>query len=169
MLKVKVSYFYYERCASMVSQIGFGNTNFSPTMFSNPYLKDLESIVDNGVMPEINNNLTTDTFSFSETPQAANNSDGITNCLIDKDKNVAFTETGNRYKKTNKGKVGGAIIGTLAPIATKLLTKGAMKFKPLAIACSALGLAGAGAGALVDTVTNTKRAQSADENTVQIA
>ena len=39
-----------------------------------------------------------------------------------------------------------------------------MKFKPLAIACTALGLAGGAVGALVDSITNTKRAQAADEN-----
>lgn len=169
MLKVKVSYFYYERCESMVSQVGFNNTSVSsPAMFSNPYLKDLENLLDNGVMPQMNNNLTADTFSFSgNTP--ANDPDGITNCLTDKDTNVAVTEAGNRYKTTNKGKIGGAIIGALAPIVTKLLTNGAMRFKPLAIACTALGLAGAGVGALIDTITNTKRAQAADENAVQTA
>ncbi len=153
----------------MVSQVGLGNT---PCMFTNPYLKDLENIVDGNLFDNVPqmNNLNADTVTFNEqTKTAANDPDGLTNCLTEKDTNVATTETGNRYKTTNKGKFWGAILGTIAPVATKLLTKGAMKFKPLAIACSALGLAGLGAGALVDSITNTKRAQAADENAVNQA
>ena len=153
----------------MVSQVGLGNPT-TCCMFQNPYLKDLENIVDGNIfdnMPPINNNLQADTVTFNgQTKTAANDPDGLTNCLIEKDTNVATTETGNRYKTTNKGKIFGGILGAIAPIATKLLTKGTMKFKPLAIACTALGLAGSAAGALVDSITNTKRAQAADENTV---
>lgn len=172
MLKVKVSYFYNERCVYMVSQVGLGNSTCC--MFSNPYLKDLENIVDGNNlfenMPPINNNgLQADTVTFNGQTKTAADPDGLTNCLTEKDTNVAITETGNRYKTTNKGKIFGGILGAIAPIATKLLTKGAMKFKPLAIACTALGLAGGAVGALVDSITNTRRAQAADENAVNQA
>ncbi len=85
------------------------------------------------------------------------------------DKNVALTEYGNPYKKTDAAKNTLAFLGFLAPVVGKLgqLFKGGkvaelFKFKQLAIACPAVALAGYGIGTLVDGFINTQRAKAAD-------
>lgn len=85
------------------------------------------------------------------------------------DKNVALTEYGNPYKKTDTAKNTLAFLGFLSPAVGKLgqLFKGGkfselFKFKQLAIACPAVALAGYGIGTLVDGFINTQRAKAAD-------
>ena len=85
------------------------------------------------------------------------------------DKNVALTEYGNSYKKTDAAKNTLAFLGFLAPVVGKLgqLFKGGkvaelFKFKQLVIACPAVALAGYGIGTLIDGFINTQRAKAAD-------
>ncbi len=94
-------------------------------------------------------------------------------CLAAKDKNIAYTENNNPYKKTNTAKTAGAFLGFLAPAAGKIVKlfqggsfKDLFKLKHMAIACPALALAGLGVGYLIDGYTNSKRAAKADENAI---
>lgn len=91
--------------------------------------------------------------------------------LNNMDKNVALTEYGNPYKKTDTAKNTLAFLGFLSPVVGKLgqLFKGGkvselFKFKQLAIACPAVALAGYGIGTLVDGFINTQRAKAADNH-----
>ncbi len=166
MLKVKVSYFFIGRCEIMVSQINLDNS-YATKICYNPYLRNLEELLENknnAGLIQSQNNLNCDTCSFSGGVKDPND---ITNCLVEKDPNAVTTEEGNTYKKTNTGKILGGIIGTAAPIVTRLITKAGFKFKPVAIACSALGLAGTAVGAVVDAFTNAKRAEAADNKVQQ--
>ena len=106
-----------------------------------------------------------------QTPETSSELDGY---LVQQDKNIAYTENGNSYKKSNSGKVLGAIAGFFAPLAGKVIDlfkggsiKNLFKLKQLAIVCPAIALAGLGVGALVDGFTNSKKAQAADANASQ--
>lgn len=86
------------------------------------------------------------------------------------DINVAQTEQGNTYVKTNAYKKSGAVLGLLAPVAGKFvqLFKGGkfselFKMKQIAIACPVVGLAGLAVGSLIDSYVNSQRAKAADE------
>lgn len=175
--------------------------NFTPTV--NNYNDDimmskLDSIFANsGMQQNLNNNITNSqmqyqnnnnntnpTFSSSQQlqqtqPQMQNPNSSelemneLDGYLAAKDKNIAYTENNNPYRKTNAAKSAGAILGFLAPVGGKIVKlfqggkfKDLFKFKHLAIACPALALAGLGVGYLIDGYTNTKRAEKADENTM---
>lgn len=94
--------------------------------------------------------------------------------LIQRDKNVAYTENNNAYHQSNTAKKAGAFLGFLAPMGGKIVKlfqggkfKDLFKFKQLAIACPALALAGLAVGSLVDGYINSKRAKEADMNATQ--
>lgn len=107
--------------------------------------------------------------TFTSNPQEGASASELDNYLVTQDNNLAVTENGNAYKKSNNGKTIGTIAGFLAPIGSKLVSlfkggniKNLFKFKQLAIVCPALALAGFGIGALVDGFFNSKKAQAAD-------
>ncbi|MCM1339843.1 MAG: hypothetical protein NC191_09250 [Muribaculaceae bacterium] len=143
------------------------DSSYATKLCYNPYLRNIEEALENRNSTNVfnNNALNYDTCSFSG---AAKDPNDVTNCLVEKDVNAATTESGNTYKKSNLGKILGGILGAAAPVVTRLITKTGFQFKPLAIACSALGLAGAGVGALIDSFTNSKRAEATDNNTAQV-
>jgi len=158
----------------MVSQVGF-NSN------TNNYLMGLNGLPAGGYQDDFlansigitnNNTLQTDTVSFrgKQNPNETKMQNELTNCLLERDKDIAYTENGNGYKKTSTGKVLGTIGGFIAPIGMsllKLLTEGgglknALKLKQLAITCPALAAIGLGIGAFIDNIKNNNRAQTAD-------
>lgn len=101
--------------------------------------------------------------SSVETPEELNN------YLLARDKNIATTENGNIYRKTDKNKGTFTLLGFLAPLAGKVVQlfkggkfKDLFKFKQLAIACPVVALAGYGIGTLVDGYINSQRAKAAD-------
>jgi len=116
---------------------------------------------------------TTPQLSFTQSAQGQQQDNGeLAGYLTQRDKNVAYTESGNRYTKTGTGKVACGILGFLAPLGSKIvsLVKGGsfkelFKFKQLAVACPVLAAAGIGIGAVIDGFINSKRAQAADTQT----
>ena len=120
------------------------------------------------VQTSTQNPLTLNTqFQTSQTQQL--DTGELAGYLQQRDKNVAYTENGNRYQKTNAGKTIGGVFGFLAPVAGKIKSwfrggnfKDLFKFKQLAIVCPALAAAGIGAGALIDGFYNNKKAAAAD-------
>lgn len=86
----------------------------------------------------------------------SNATDQLTGCLADQ----------NSPKKSNIGKLIGAIGGFLAPLAGKIVglckgqsAKTLFNFKQLAITCPLIGAAGLGVGVLVDSYLDTKNAK----------
>ena len=74
---------------------------------------------------------------------------------------VDYTKSGNPYKKASFGKKSGAVLGFLAPIAS-LLISGSKEWKELFKTCPLLAIAGFGIGYLVDSCTESNRANAAD-------
>lgn len=86
----------------------------------------------------------------------SNATDQLTGCLADQ----------NAPKKSNIGKLIGAIGGFFAPLAGKIVglckgqsAKALFNFKQLAITCPLIGAAGLGVGVLVDSYLDTKNAK----------
>ena len=114
------------------------------------------------------------TANYSNVNFCANNGANVNagelkNCLLERDKNIVTTDKGNSYKKVNTGKILGSIVGIASPIVGALIKNKGLaglltnNWKTLAISCPALGLAGLAVGAIIDNITNTKKAQKADE------
>lgn len=74
---------------------------------------------------------------------------------------VDYTKSGNPYKKASFGKKSGAVLGFLAPIASHLIS-GSKEWKQLFKTCPLLAIAGFGIGYLVDSCTESNRANAAD-------
>lgn len=74
---------------------------------------------------------------------------------------VDYTKSGNPYKKASFGKKSGAVLGFLAPIASHLIS-GSKEWKQLFKTCPLLAIAGFGIGYLVDSCTESNRANVAD-------
>lgn len=74
---------------------------------------------------------------------------------------VNYTKSGNPYKKASFGKKSGAVLGFLAPIASHLIS-GSKEWKQLFKTCPLLAIAGFGIGYLVDSCTESNRANAAD-------
>lgn len=128
-----------------------------------------------------NNSQTVETPKMQQKPEISNLSadekltaEQLQSELINRfdrsDSNVAQTEQGNTYVKTNAYKKSGAVLGLLAPVAGKFvqLFKGGkfselFKMKQIAIACPVVGLAGLAVGSLIDSYVNSQRAKAADE------
>ena len=86
----------------------------------------------------------------------------LNGCLADtQSDDVDYTKSGNPYKKASFGKKTGAVLGFLAPIAN-LLATGSKDWKQLFKTCPLLGIAGFGIGYLVDSCTESNRANAAD-------
>lgn len=86
----------------------------------------------------------------------------LNGCLADaQSDDVDYTKSGNPYKKASFGKKAGAVLGFLAPIAN-LLATGSKDWKQLFKTCPLLGIAGFGIGYLVDSCTESNRANAAD-------
>lgn len=162
----------------MMANIDFSQIGAASTGNANANTPAVQSQLTGNLSTEQNNSLTAKTpvLSFkgndanpvNETRQEQNELDGY---LVQKDKNVGYTESNNRYVKSNGYKKAGFVAGLLAPMTGKIvkLFKGGkfkelFRFKPLAIACPAVALAGLGIGALLDGHINSKRAKAADEN-----
>lgn len=79
---------------------------------------------------------------------------------------VDYTKSGNPYKKASFGKKSGAVLGFLAPIASHLIS-GSKEWKQLFKTCPLLAIAGFGIGYLVDSCTESNRANAADATAKQ--
>lgn len=86
----------------------------------------------------------------------------LNGCLADtQSDDVDYTKSGNPYKKASFGKKSGAVLGFLAPIASHLIS-GSKEWKQLFKTCPLLAIAGFGIGYLVDSCTESNRANAAD-------
>lgn len=86
----------------------------------------------------------------------------LNGCLADtQSDDVDYTKSGNPYKKASFGKKSGAVLGFLAPIASHLI-RGSKEWKQLFKTCPLLAIAGFGIGYLVDSCTESNRANAAD-------
>ena len=86
----------------------------------------------------------------------------LNGCLADtQGDDVDYTKSGNPYKKASFGKKSGAVLGFLAPIASHLIS-GSKEWKQLFKTCPLLAIAGFGIGYLVDSCTESNRANAAD-------
>ncbi len=99
------------------------------------------------------------TPAFTSNPQQPD-MNGLNGCLTDN----------TQAKKSNIGKVAGASLGFLAPIAGKIVDvckgqafKDVFKVKQLAVTCPILGVVGLGVGMLVDGFLNSKREKTVDK------
>lgn len=177
----------------------FSNSSVNPNSIfsftSNPLQPVTNNYEDDFMMPDfLKLGNTTDTFQLSDSQNNVNEEQNVDQnkelgssenpelqnqkntenqlsgySLSSMDKNIALTEYGNPYKKTDTAKNTLAFLGFLAPVVGKIgqLFKGGkfselFKFKQLVIACPAVALAGYGIGTLVDGFVNTQRAKAAD-------
>lgn len=161
---------------NLMPNINFSTNNYDNDIMLPSFLKtDTTSFTSttNEQEPIIQTSIGNNPINTSEIPQATENdpiAEGLKGALAEPTGNIALTENGNPYKKTNFWKKALATTGFLIPIAGRVnkLAKGGkfkelFKFKPLAIACPAIALAGFAIGALADACTNSKRAKAADE------
>lgn len=101
-----------------------------------------------------------------QNPQFTGQSE-LNGCLADaKDEDIDYTKSGNPYKKASFGKKSGAVLGFLAPIASSL-AKGSGNWKELLKTCPLFAIAGFGIGYLIDSCTESNRANAADAATNQ--
>lgn len=156
--------------------INFSTNNYENDIMLPSFLRtDTTSFTSttNGQEPIIQASIGNNPTNTSEIPQATSNdpiAEELKGALSEPAGNIALTENGNPYKKTNFWKTTLATTGFLIPIGGKVnkLAKGGkftelFKLKPLALACPIIALGGFAIGAMADACTNSKRAKAADE------